>query len=115
VATATGFVVTIEPTDGRNDSGLAVDLVAKIEQRCGEVPKRLLADATAMTLDEIARLAERCPDLQVYSPPAKQRGPITPEGERSRRWQLRHEPCHRRGRSPPPLLHRLRRCIGGAS
>ena len=71
VATATGFVVTIEPTDRRNPRvkpegmrGLAVDLVAQIEQRCGEVPKRLLANATAMTVDEIASFGERCPDLR---------------------------------------------------
>ena len=92
VATATGFVVTIEPTDRRNDSGLAAGLVEQVEQRCGEVPRRLLADATAMTVDDIASLAERCPELQVYSPPAKQRDTITPAGERNRRWQLRHEP-----------------------
>ena len=92
VATATGFVVTIEPTDRRNDSGLAAGLVAQVEQRCGEGPSRLLADATAMTLDDIASLAERCPDLQVYSPPARQRDTITPAAERNRRWQLKHEP-----------------------
>ena len=45
-----------------------------------------------MTLDDIASLAERCPDLQVYSPPAKQRDTITPAAERNRRSQLKHEP-----------------------
>ncbi len=92
VATAEGFVVSIEPTDRRNDSGLAAGLVEQVEQRCGVVPNRLLADATAMTVDEIETLAERCPDLQVYSPPARQRGTITLAAERNRRWQLRHEP-----------------------
>ena len=92
MATATGFVVTIEPTDRRNDRGLAAGLVEQVERRCGEVPKRLLADATAMTLDEIVSLAERCPDLQVFSPPARQRDTITPAGERNRRSQLMHEP-----------------------
>jgi hypothetical protein len=99
VATATGFVVTIEPTDRRNPRvkpegvrGLAVGLVEQVEQRCGEVPKRLLADATAMTLDDIVSLAKRCPDLQVYSPPARQRDTITPAAERNRRSQLKHEP-----------------------
>jgi hypothetical protein len=43
-------------------------------------------------LDDIAGLAERCPDLQVYSPPAKQRDTITPAAERNRRSQLKHEP-----------------------
>lgn len=94
VATATGFVVIIEPTDRRNDSGLAVGLVEQVEQRCGEVPQRLLADATAMTTDEIVSLAECCPDLKVYSPPAKQRGrPLTPAAERNRRSQLNNEPA----------------------
>jgi transposase len=92
VATAMGFVVLIEPTDRRNDSGLAAGLLEQVEQRGGEVPKRLLADATAMTLDDIARLGERCPDLQVYSPPPRQRDTITPGAERNRRWQLKHEP-----------------------
>ena len=45
-----------------------------------------------MTLDDIVSLAERCPDLQVFSPPARQRDTITPAGERNRRSQLKHEP-----------------------
>jgi transposase len=91
VATAQGFVVGIEPTDRGNDTGLADDMVAQVEQRCGDVPKRLLADATAMTRDEIKGLAERHPDLQVYSPPAKEKAEVTAETERNRRTQRKHE------------------------
>ena len=36
------------PMCARCECAGAVDLVAQIEQRCGEVPKRLLANATAM-------------------------------------------------------------------
>ena len=92
VATAQGFVVTIEPTDRRNDSGLAADLVAQIEQRCGAPPTRLLADGTAMTQDEIVGLAEHCPGLTVYTPPPRERDDVTAETLRKRQWQRQHEP-----------------------
>jgi hypothetical protein len=42
---------------------------------------------------DIVTLAERCPALRVYSPPAKQRGKITPAAARNRRSQLKHEPA----------------------
>jgi hypothetical protein len=92
VATAQGFVVTIEPTDRRNDSGLAADLVAQIEQRCGAPPTRLLADGTAMTQDEIVGLAEHCPGLTVYTPLPRERADVTAETLRKRQWQREHEP-----------------------
>jgi len=92
VATAHGFVVTIEPTDRRNDSGLAADLVAQIEQRCGAPPTRLLADGTAMTQDEIVGLAGHCPGLTVYTPRPKERDDVTAETLRKRQWQREHEP-----------------------
>lgn len=92
VGTAKGFVVAIDPTDRRNDTGLAPGLVEQAEQRCGKAPKRLLADGTAMTIDDIVTLAKRDPLLEVYSPPVKQRDTITPAGERNRRSQLKHEP-----------------------
>jgi transposase len=92
VATSNGFVTTIDPTDRRNDSGLAPGLVDQVKQRCGATPDRLLADATAMTMDDIVALKDRHPDLEVYSPPAKQRDTITPAGERNRRSQMKHEP-----------------------
>jgi hypothetical protein len=39
VATASGFIVAIEPTDRRNDRGLAPE---QVERRCGTAPCRLL-------------------------------------------------------------------------
>jgi transposase len=92
VATAHGFVVTIEPTDRRNDSGLAAELVAQIERRCGAPPERLLADTTAMTQDEIVGFAEHRPRLTVYSPPAKEHEVVTAETLRKRQWKLEREP-----------------------
>lgn len=92
VATCDGFVVTIDPTGRRNDSGLAPGLVDQVERRCGETPGRLLADAGSMTMDDIVSLTERKPELKIYSPPAKQREHISAGGERNRRSQMKHEP-----------------------
>ena len=92
VATAHGFVVTIEPTDRRNDSGLAAELVAQIERRCGAPPERLLADTTAITQDEIVGFAEHRPGLTVYGPPAKEHEVVTAETLRKRQWKLEREP-----------------------
>ncbi|HET6234577.1 MAG TPA: IS5/IS1182 family transposase, partial [Acetobacteraceae bacterium] len=52
VATSNAFIVTIDPTDRRNDSGLAEGLVQQVVDRCGVTPQRLLADGSAMTQDD---------------------------------------------------------------
>ena len=92
VATAKGFIVAIEPTDRRNDSGLALETVEQIERRCGVTPERLLADGTAITQGEIEQLSERSPKLLVYSPPPKERETVKPETLRKRRWKHEREP-----------------------
>src|ERR1700720_2767291 len=92
VATSNGFIVGIDPTDRRKDSGLAPGLVETIAERCNRVPQRLLADTTAMTREDIVKLAERHPDLTVYSPPPPERTEGTVGTLRKRRWRRRHEP-----------------------
>jgi transposase len=92
VATANGFIVEIDPTDRRQDSGTAPGLVEKVAERCGRAPRRLLADTTAMTQDDIVKLAEQHPDLTVYSPPPPERPNVTAKTLRHRRWRRRHEP-----------------------
>jgi transposase len=92
VATAEGFIVAIDPTDRRKDSGLAPELVERVAERCGRAPQRLLADTTAMTQEDIVKLAERYPELTIYSPPPPERAEITAGGLRKRRWKRRHEP-----------------------
>jgi transposase len=92
VATANGFIMAVDPTDRRKDSGLVPGVVAKIAERCGRAPQRLLADTTAMTREDIVTLAERYPDMAVYSPPPPERSDVTAAGLRSRRWKRRHEP-----------------------
>jgi transposase len=101
VATANGFIVEIDPTDRRQDSGTAPGLVEKVAERCGRAPQRLLADTTAMTQDDIVKLAEQHPDLTVYSPPPAERPNVTAETLRKRRWIRRHEP-------PPVMAWRAR-------
>src|ERR1700756_3848058 len=92
VTTANGFVMGIDPTDRRKDSGLAPGLVEKIAERCGRAPQRLLADTTAMTQQDIVELAERYPSMTVYSPPPPERTDVTAETLRKRRWKRGHEP-----------------------
>jgi transposase len=101
VATANGFIVEIDPTDRRQDSGTAPGLVEKVAERCGRAPQRLLADTTAMTQDDIVKLAEQHPDLTVYSPPPSERPNVTAKTLHTRRWRRRHEP-------PPVMAWRAR-------
>lgn len=93
VATAKGFVVTIDPTDRRNDTGLAPGLVEQIEQRCGGTPARLLADGSAMTQDDIVSFSQSHPGLEVYSPLPREREDVTAETLRKRTWKHRNEPA----------------------
>ena len=92
VATANGFIVAIDPTDRRNDGGLAPGLVETVVERSGQLPQRLLTDTTAMTQDDIVKLAEGYPGMTVYSPPPPERTDVTVETLRKRRWKRRHEP-----------------------
>ena len=92
VATSSGFIIGIDPTDRRRDSGLAPGVIENIVERCGRAPQRVLADTTAMTRQDIAGLAERYPDLTVYSPPPAERLDVTAATLRHRRWKRRCEP-----------------------
>ena len=92
VATAEGFVVAIDPTDRRKDSGLAPGVVAKVAERCGRAPQRLLADTTAMTREDIVTLAQQHPNMTVYSPPAPERSDVKASTLRARRSKRRREP-----------------------
>jgi transposase len=91
VATSCGFVIAVEPTNRRNDKGLAPMTVEQIEARCAAVPKRLLADTGAMTADDIASLAEAHPGMTIFSPPPEEGGEVTEETRRKRAWKRRRE------------------------
>jgi len=92
VATAGGFIVGIEPTERRNDSGLVPDMVMQIQRRCARLPERLLADQTAMPIKDIAELGETDPALCIYSPVPAARAEISAAAARVRSSQRRHEP-----------------------
>lgn len=91
VATSCSFVIAVEPTDRRNDKGLAPMLVEQIEARCGATPERLLADTGAMTEDDIASLAETRPGMTIFSPPPKDKDEVKAETKRKRAWKRRLE------------------------
>jgi transposase len=91
VATACGFVIAVEPTDRRNDTGLAPMLVEQIAARCAAVPERLLADTGSMTADDIAGLAEAHPGMTIFSPPPEERDDVTEATQRKRAWKRRRE------------------------
>jgi transposase len=92
VATAGGFIIAVEPTDRRNDKGLAPMLVEQIKARCATVPSRLLADTGAMTQDDIESLAQTYPEMTIFSPPPKEKDNVKEETKRKRAWKLRNEP-----------------------
>ncbi|XIA65360.1 transposase [Bradyrhizobium sp. TZ2] len=81
VASACGFVVAIEPVQRRNDRGLAPAMVAQVEQRCGKLPDRLLADTGAMTAADIVTIAQAHPSVQVFSPPPARKEASKPESK----------------------------------
>lgn len=92
VATADSFIVAIDPTDKRNDSGLAQATLAEVEERCEQRPQRLLADGTAVTQDDIVALAEQRPAMIIYTPVPEERAEVKKETLRKRHWQRQREP-----------------------
>lgn len=88
VATANGFVLAVEPTDRRNDTGLAQGLVAQVVTRCGLAPRRLLADTRSIVRDDIKRFAALYPEMTVFSPPPADK-PDTTAGSRRKRERQR--------------------------
>jgi transposase len=81
VTSACGFVVAIEPTERRNDRGLAPAMVAQVERRCGKPPSRLLADIGAMTAADIVGFAGTHPTMEVFSPPPARKENAKPESK----------------------------------
>ena len=81
VASACGFIVAIEPVQRHNDRGLAPEMVAQVQQRCGKLPDRLLADTGAMTAADIVTIADTRPSVQVFSPPPARKEASKPESK----------------------------------
>lgn len=90
-----GVIVSIQMTDRRNDSGLAVPMVDDVVRRYGKVPAKLLVDTHYATAEDIATLAEHpSGPVAVYAPTPSERpdNEITAGALRNRRYRRRSEP-----------------------
>jgi hypothetical protein len=63
VAPREGVIVSVDMTDRRNDSGLAVPMVDDIVRRYGQAPEKLLVDTHYATAEDIVALAEHAAGL----------------------------------------------------
>jgi transposase len=72
-----GFIVGIEATDRRNDTGLARPMVDEVGRRLGSVPSRLIVDGGLATQDDIVALAERDKPVTVFAPVKPDRQDVT--------------------------------------
>jgi hypothetical protein len=93
VAAANGFVLAVEPTDRRNDTGLAHGLIEQVRRRCGRSPDRLLADTRSITQADIVHFAELHPRMTIYAPPAPEMPTASADSARKRLWRRSHEPA----------------------
>lgn len=111
-------ILGVEPTDRRNDSGLATPMVEQIERRYGRRPARLLLDTNLATGDEIVALAGH-PEggTIVYAPPPADKKHVKPETLRKRARQRQREPAElkawreRMASAAGQIVYRRRRLI----
>lgn len=86
-------VLAVDPTDRRNDSGLATPMVAQVEVRYGHRPVRLLADSKMVTQEEIVALAaDPGAPIEIYTPPPPDKPDAKPASVRKREARRRAEP-----------------------
>jgi transposase len=80
-----GFVVGLEATDRRNDTGLAKPMMEQIANRYGQLPKKLLVDTKYAAADDIVALAEhRLGPVMVYAPVPEEKQDVKPDTLRRR-------------------------------
>ncbi len=92
-ACANGLVLAAEATDRRNDTGLAVPMVERIEARYGRRPLRLIADSKYATAGDIEALATNPRGaVMVYAPPPEERQDVKPDTLRRRLAARAREP-----------------------
>jgi transposase len=88
-----GIIVSVEMTDRRNDSGLAMPMVEDILRRYGTVPQRLLLDTRYATIEDIAALAEHpAGAVEVFAPTPAEGDNITPRALAQRNKRRAREP-----------------------
>lgn len=88
-----GIILSVEMTDRRNDSGLAVPMVDDLVRRYGKTPETLLIDTNYATSEDVAALAEHpAGPVTVYAPAPSEREHISARGLANRERKRAHEP-----------------------
>jgi len=91
VEPGSGIIVAAETTDRRNDAGMAGPMLEEVERRLGVRPKRMLADTTYATREDIVAVAGK--DIDVYTPVPADKTNVSPETARKRAWRRQREPA----------------------
>lgn len=91
--TGTQFILGVEVSERRNDTGIAQPMMEDLADRYSRRPKRLLIDTKAATQDDIVALAGH-PDgaTTVYTPPPQDKETASGESVRKRNWRRSQEP-----------------------
>jgi len=90
VEPGSGLILAAEPTDRRNDAGMAGTMLAELERRLGRRPKRVLVDTTYATRQDIVAFAEQ--EIDVYTPVPADKPDAKPDSVRKRAWKRQREP-----------------------
>jgi transposase/ribosomal protein L34 len=88
-----GFIVGIEATDRRNDTGLAPPMVEEIERRLAVAPSRIIVDGGVATQDDIVALAARAESVTVFAPVKPDRHDVTAHSLHLRAVKRAREPA----------------------
>ena len=89
VEPGSGIILAAATTDRRNDAGMAGPMLEEVERRLGRRPKRVLADTTYATREDIVAFAGK--DVEVYTPVPEDKAGVTPETARKRACQRQRE------------------------
>jgi transposase len=89
VAPGSGIILAAEVTDRRNDAGMAGPMLDDVERRLGVQPRRVLADTTYATREDIIALAGK--NIEVYTPVPPDKPDVSPETARKRAWRRQRE------------------------
>jgi hypothetical protein len=81
IDTNTTIILAVAATDRRRDAGLDGVMVEQINTRLGSKPRRLLADTTYATQDDIIALVAT---VEVWSPPTPDRANSSADSIRKR-------------------------------
>src|SRR5207302_4980440 len=79
---ASGIILGAAATDRRNDAGMAGPMLGEVERHLGRRPKRVLADTTYATRQDIIAFAGQ--DIEVYTPVPADKPDAKPETGRQR-------------------------------